>query len=180
MANWNLKVRTGPRDRAVLPDGDDALGEALFARVRATAEASGPPRPALLAITDDTVEQFDLPTLAAIEEPHRTRIIAAAAGRPELTCGAMAGTFRVHRGQDPQLRALVVFIEWPDNRWWTAWHPLDAQGRPVDGESMIRRAVDGAPLPRGVGGWFARVRREGLRLNRSEPEMVQPGLHLVH
>jgi hypothetical protein len=89
----------------------------------------------------------------------------------------------VRAGRTPQpVRALVVYLEWPDNRWWTAWQALDADGAPVGDEPQVRRAVEGYPRPGGMGGWFARARREGLRLNLEPVHRPgrQAGLDLVH
>ena len=184
MSRLRLRVRTGVRDPAMLPsDGDDALGEAMFDHLRRTAERKGPPRPALVALTSGQVEQFDVAAVHKNPEPTRSRLMAAIAGRPDLECGALAGTMQLTRGRNQRHRALMVFIEWPDNRWWTAWQLLDADGKPVEGEPVIRRAVDGWPRPRGVGGWFARCRREQLHLNvhrSAAPDVPQAGLNLVH
>lgn len=181
MPQWTLRVRTGPRDPKLLPLGDDALGEAMLTRLLDVARETGPPRPALVAVHPERVEQFDLATIHKAPEPHRTRLTASILGREELDCGVVAGTLMVQRPGGAKGRGLVVFIEWPDNRWWTAWHALGPDRQPVDGEATIRRAVDGWPRPRGVGGWFARVRREGLRLRVNRPlPQVQPGLALVH
>lgn len=181
MPQWTLRVRSGRRDPELLPTPDDALGESMFARLVDTAREKGPPRAAVVALHAERIEQFDLASVFEAPEPHRARLLASIAGRPELDCGALAGTMWVHRPGGKKVRGLVVFIEWPDNRWWTAWHPLDTRGKPIEGDPIIRRAVDGWPRPRGVGGWFARVRREGLKLRVNTPTpAAQPGLDLVH
>jgi hypothetical protein len=161
--------------------GDDELGTSVMGRLLETARERGLPRPALVAIHSSRVEQFELAAVRRAAEPHRTRLIASILGRPELECGVLAGTMTIERRGAPPARGLVVYIEWPDNRWWTAWHPVDASGAPVESEPSVRRAIDGWPMPRGVGGWFSRVRREGLRLRVQESNPVaQPGLELVH
>jgi hypothetical protein len=179
-----LRVRTSVRDPKMLPsDGDDALGEAMFGHLLTSATRKGPPRPALVALTGDQVEQFDVAAVHQYPEPARTRLMAAIAGRPDLECGAIAGTMQLTRGRIRRQRALMVFIEWPDNRWWTAWQLLDADGKPVEGEPVVRRAVDGWPRPRGIGGWFARCRREQLHLQMKRqvaPSSPQAGLNLIH
>lgn len=182
MPKWTLRIRSGKRDLALLPQADDALGQSVLGRLQETASKQGPPRAAVLAVHGDRIEQFDLAAVNEVPEVHRGRLLASIAGRQELECGMLAGTMRVSRSGGRQVRGLVVFIEWPDNRWWTAWQPLNEQGKPDEGhEPVIRRAVDGWPRPRGVGGWFSRVRREGLRLRVNLPTPVaQPGVDLVH
>ena len=78
---------------------------------------------------------------------------------------AVLGAFRF-RGQGPLNGAWVVsvFIEWPDNRWWTAWQPLGPTRALVGDAPQVRCALDGSPRPGGVGGWFALGRRKGLKL----------------
>lgn len=181
MRRWNLRVRKSTRNLELLPMDDEALGASVMERLISTAQERGLPRPALVAIHERRVEQFDLASVRRVADRHRTRLIASILGRPELECGMLAGTMTIERRGRAPARGLVVYIEWPDNRWWTAWHPVDESGTPIEGEPAIRRAVDGWPMPRGVGGWFARVRREGLRLRVREPNPVaQPGLELVH
>lgn len=181
MPQWSLRVRSGQRDLEILPREDEALGRAMFDRLIGITREKGPPRPALVALHPERVEQFDMRTVQSVPEPHRTRLMASIVGRGELECGVLAGTMRVARSRGRQVQGLVVFIEWPDNRWWTAWQPLGEDGQPVEQEPVIRRAVEGWPCPKGVGGWFARVRREGLNLRVQKPlASAQPGLDLVH
>lgn len=155
----------------------------MFEHLLQTVERKGPPRPALVALTAAKVEQFDVAAIHKTPEPTRSRLVASVVGRPELECGALAGTMQLTRGRTQRHRALMVFIEWPDNRWWTSWQLLQEDGTPVEDGRVIRRAVDGWPRPRGVGGWFARCRREQLHLHMrrtAAPDVAQAGLHLVH
>lgn len=184
MTRLRLRVRTSARDPKLLPsEGDDALGEAMFDHLVSTATRKGPPRPAVIALTHDQIEQFDAVAVQKHDEPARSRLMATIAGRPDLECGAIAGTMQLTRGRATRQRVLMVFIEWPDNRWWTAWQLLDEDGKPVEGEPVVRRAVDGWPRPRGIGGWFARCRREHLHLQMKRQvasDSPQAGLSLVH
>ena len=177
-----LRVHTGPRDLAHLPEDDDALGDAIFQKVRAATQ-KGLPRPAVLVIDATQVRQYDAIPLLRRVRADQGRLLAAVGGQADAECTALAGTLTVRAGsRSDSVRALVVYLEWPDNRWWTAWQLLDAGGKPVGDAPRVRRAVDGAPRPRGMGGWFARSRREGLRL-RMEPiprAGRQAGLDLVH
>ena len=97
------------------------------------------------------------------------------AGQSGVECVAMLGAFRF-RGRGPLNGQWVasVFIEWPDNRWWTAWQPIGPSRELVGLEPQIRTAWDGSPRPNGVGGWFARARREGLRLR---VQREKPAIH---
>ncbi len=171
-----VRVRTGPRDPARLPlDGDEALGQAMWSTL-AAAVGVGRPRPSLLVLWTDKIEQIDLHAIEA--HPRPVQLMAALAGRPDAACAAVAGVMALRRGRAPPVPAAALFIEWPDNRWWSAFCPLVGEGPP--GAPLVRRAVDGAPRPGGVGGWFARVRREGLHLQLQPAELPQPGLALVH
>lgn len=182
MARLQLRVHTGRRDPAQLPADDDALGEALFARV-VTAAGKGLPRPAVLVLEAEQIRQYDAVPLLKRAAADRGRLLAAVCGQSIAECTAFAGTLTVRAGRAAQpLRALVVYVEWPDNRWWTAWQFLDEDGAPVGDAPQIRRAVDGYPRPGGMGGWFARARRESLRLNLEPVPRPgrQAGLDLVH
>ena len=175
-----LRVQTGPRDHVRLPSEDDALGDALFAQVKAATER-GLPRPAMLVLDETQVRQFDAVPLLQRSSMDRGRLLAAVGGQPDAECAALAGSLTLRMGQRPT-RAIVVYLEWPDNRWWTAWQVLDDEGRPAGDGPQVRRAVDGAPRPGGLGGWFSRTRREGLRLKLEQrmPPGHQAGLDLVH
>jgi len=142
----------------------------------AAAVAQGRPRPSLLVLWPEKIEQIDLHAIEAHDRP--AQLLAALAGRPDAACAAVAGVMALLRGRAAPVPAAAIYIEWPDNRWWSAFCPLVAEGAP--GAPLIRRAVDGAPRPGGVGGWFARARREGLRLHLQPAELAQPGLALVH
>jgi hypothetical protein len=179
---FQLRVHEGPRDRDRFPSDGDALGRSLFGMLTDALE-KGLPRPALLCLDADRLRQVDIvPVLRSLDRD-RERMLAALGGQPELECAALAGTLalRTGRGQPPR-RALVVYLEWPDNRWWTAWQALTEDRALVGDEPVIRRAEDGWPRPGGVGGWFARARREGLtaRLERKPEPGHQAGLDLVH
>jgi hypothetical protein len=92
-------------------------------------------------------------------------MMAAIGGQTEASCSALVGVFKVRFGRMPQpQRAVICFIEWPDNRWWTCWQLLDSDRKLVGDAPVVRRAVDGWPRPNGVGGWFSMVRRTGLKL----------------
>lgn len=151
------------------PAEDDALGKQLSVLV-AGALARGLPRPAILVLRAEQVDWFDAVPLMQGEPVHRHRMIAAIAGQEGVEAVALLGTFRVRAGRGqpgrppPQQRALLSFIEWPDNRWWASWRMLGEDRQPISDAPIVRAAVDGWPRPGGVGGWFALARRRKLTL----------------
>lgn len=178
---FQLRIQTGPRDPDRLPLDEERLGMALFGRVT-EALPRGAPRPALLLLRDAEVQQLDVVPLLQAPLEHRERLLAAAVGQEGVRCAALAGALSLRRrvgGKVVGQRAVVVFLEYPDNRWWTAWQGVDEQRALVGDGPVLRRAVEGSPRPGGVGGWFARARREGLKLRLERPE-GQRGLDLVH
>lgn len=173
-----LFTRSGPRNPGMLPRGDDdALGHALFGRL-GEAIARGLPRPVVLVLQERWVDQVDIVPILSEPAPARERFLSALCGAPDAECSALVGVMRLSRPGRP--RAGIVYLEWPDNRWWTAYGLLGEDSRFAPGAPhLVRRAVDGWPRPGGVGGWFARARREGLRLDRTM-DAPQGGLGLVH
>lgn len=182
MQPFSLRIRTGPRDPAILPSDDDALGESLFGRTVATLD-KGFPRPVMLVLQEQQVDQVDVGPILRAPPPHRERMLSALAGQPAVTAAALVGTLSLERKRRGEVlarsRALVVYLEWPDNRWWTSWQIVDGARALVGDGPVTRRAIDGEPRPGGVGGWFARARREGLRLRMRRPPGME-GLDKVH
>jgi hypothetical protein len=166
-----------PRDSTRFPSADEALGHSLFGMV-CTGLERGLPRPTLLVLRPDQVDQFDLGGLNSATPPIRERMVAAMAGLEGTECVALVGALRVRApgAREPQ-RAVVVFIEWSDNRWWTAWQAVDSNNRLAGDEPVLRAAVDGWARPNGVGGWFARARREGLRLRTQSEQDLEATVH---
>ncbi len=170
-----IRIAVAPR-RASFPADDDALGEALFARVLA-AEGKGFP-PAVVVVRSDVVWTLDLrPFLKAALPVHA--VIASLAGMPDVEAVAFLGgvTRRDSRagervgapGAAPssdtsQAESLAgVFVEWRDGRWWGCFQPVTPEARWIATDSRdVLRARDGLARPRGLGGWFSRARFEGL------------------
>ncbi len=166
---FQLKTRTGPRDLERLPTDDDALGERLFGVLSATLER-GRPRPALLVLRPGQVDQVDMSTVLRHPRPEAWRLVAAFAGQQDVECVALVGALRVRaRGVPKPAPALVLYVEWPDNRWWTAWRFFDRERALLGEEPLVRRAVDGWPRPSGMGGWFSLARRTGVKLKVERP-----------
>jgi hypothetical protein len=165
-----LQVGARPRDPQEFPKEDDALGESL-ARMVLRSVSKGVPPPSALVLKPDQVEIIDLrPILKARLSVHR--FIAAAAGQPGVDAVALLAVLDLEDSGRPLGRSGTAFVEWPDNRWWHGYHLLGQSFRPVDDMPLVvRRAQDGAPRPRGFGGWFSRARfqRLSLRLERVVP-----------
>ena len=159
-----LRGSTSIPDPRRYPPEDDALGFALFAQVCAALKR-GTPSPAAFIFFPDRGDRFSLNSLSELPARSRNRLISAMAGQDGIECMAMLGAFRF-RGRGPLNGQWVAsaFLEWPDNRWWTAWQPIGPTRELVGLDPQVRAAVDGSPRPNGIGGWFARARRQGLKL----------------
>ncbi len=162
---FQLRVQVGPRDPERFPrSSDDALGEQLFA-MAAGVLARGLPRPAMIVMRSEQVDRLDVVPLLKAEPVHRVRMLAAIAGQDGVECAALIGALRIRIGPMKQpAQALVCFVEWPDNRWWTCWQLVGSDRTLVGSGPVVRKAVDGWPRPGGVGGWFSLARRAGLKL----------------
>ncbi|MCB9778146.1 MAG: hypothetical protein H6742_06255 [Alphaproteobacteria bacterium] len=158
-----LRVNSAARDPERFPLEDEALGAAIFARLCALLE-KGLPRPAYLVFREDRVEQVDALAVLRLPPPHSQRMLSAIAGQEGVLCVALAAPLTLRTGPSTGARCAVVFVEWPDNRWWTAWQPLSDDRELLGDEPAIRMATEGWPKPGGVGGWFAMARREALTL----------------
>ena len=158
-----LKVRISVAPRAAdFPAEDDALGEALMARVLA-AEGKGFP-PALVVVRSEVVWTLDLRPFLKAGLPIGV-VIASLAGMADVEAVAfLGGVTRRVAGEGEAERLAGVFVEWPDGRWWGCFQPVTAEARWVATDSReVLRARDGLARPRGLGGWFSRARFEGLR-----------------
>jgi len=163
-AGLKLRGFVGKRDTAAYPVDDDALGQALFERLTNALE-KGMPAPAIFVFYSGQIDRYSMVPLLQASRPIRHRYISAMAGGDQVECVALLGALRVRRqGVDGNHMALSVFIEWPDNRWWSGWQPLDQDRKLVGEGPTVRTALDGSPRPSGVGGWFAFARRTGVQL----------------
>ncbi len=164
MTSVRIRMAVAPRDDARFPpDDDEALGRALFDML-ATALDRGLPRPAFLIVRPDRVEQIDALPVLRLPQPRGAHMLSAAAGQEGVECVALVAPLTLRTGPRTGARAAVVFVEWPDNRWWTAWQPLDDERTLLGDAPAVRSAEEGWPKPGGVGGWFSTARRLGLRL----------------
>ncbi len=169
-----LRIRSSPRDPARLPEEDEALGQSFFTQLAASL-LRGLPRPALLLLRPAQVDQVDVLDVLRKPADQGHTLLAALCGQEGVECAALIGVLTVRTGPQRGARAAVVFVEWPDNRWWTAWQPMD-DSRVLVGEGpIVRAAVDGWPKPGGVGGWFAKARRLDLQLRLTKVEDTVEG-----
>ena len=175
-----IRIGIGPRDKQRFPLEDDALGMALYTRLEQMIGEKGLPRPAVLALQERQVLQYDiLPLLKNGADVHR--FVSAVAGQGEIEAVASVGLVKLgnpRRSKNGRLAAMC-FVEWPDTRWWGALRLLEGKAFREDWPVVFRCAVDGDPRPAGVGAWFSRARRENLRLN-AQIDGPQGGLNRVH
>lgn len=185
-----LRVRSGPR-AAVVPVGfepsglepaerarlaDDALGLAVM-RLLMGAFGAGAPPPAAVLFGGEHVHIVELLPLLRAGEALDGRGVSGLASVPDVVAMAVVGVFtRSGPGAAPT-RYAVAFVEWSDGRWWLGRRSVvEADGavqlNPL-AEVEVERAVDGAGKPRGLGGWFRRVRVEGLSA-RLSPRAEEP------
>ncbi len=158
-----LRAFVGERDLSRFPEDDDGLGRAVM-QVVEDALKKGRPRPGFFAFRGDQMDRFDLGPLMRAPRKRRDMFLAAIAGRRDIECVALLGVMRVGKGKrSGPGRSAVVYVEWPDNRWWTAWLPVGTVSE--EQELVVRTAEEGWPRPGGVGGWFSLARRTGVRLH---------------
>lgn len=160
---FELPVRVGPRPASTHAD-DDALGLWLVDALRG-ALAQGQAPPAAVIARSDRVEfllvepaaqvGLELPDLLA----GMSRSRAPDVDYPEAV--GLIGVFRKGEARDA-LPAALVFLEWPDCRWWSWSALLGVDGRLIPHSDERLRAVDGAALPGGLGGWWSLGRRARL------------------
>jgi hypothetical protein len=95
----------------------------------------------------------------------------------------LLGTFRVRRHRDdPGALVVQTFLEWSDCRWWQWRALLDAEGGILEGSEAELSAVQGDPLPRGLGRWWSTARRHNLSLHlrRQAPTPPVSTSQMVH
>ncbi|MEQ1507867.1 MAG: hypothetical protein ABMB14_36905, partial [Myxococcota bacterium] len=98
---------------------------------------------------------------------------------PALAVG-LAGRFVYRaRGVGPSPVGLV-FLEWPDCRWWSWRVVLDGAGAPVADSESRYCAVDGDALPGGLGRWWSLGRRSGRTVRYGDVVPAPTASALVH
>jgi hypothetical protein len=174
----SLRVHVEERKAENFPfDDDDSLGERLWERMEG--RIGRPLAPALIVLRNEQVDMLDLLPLVGAGASLQL-FASSAAGQPGVQCVALLGTPSLVRAGHLVGRAAVAFLEWPDNRWWQAFQPLDPSfGVMPDFGREVHRAVDGMPRPGGLGGWFSTARyfNLALKLERSVDTDDGPLVH---
>jgi hypothetical protein len=180
----SVRVASVFQDTTVL--SDEALGQELAERVRKAVERRQAPTVALIARPERldfvglrTVVEEQLPVQRFIAGLTRAHVDAVGAASAVGVMGTVGARTPDGSGRVPMA---VVFLEWPDCRWWY-WRALVDPVEQVlraDTET-VRRAVDGDPLPSGFGRWWTvgRHLRRSLRFDGWPPE-VADGAAMVH
>lgn len=175
MARLDLRLQTLTARDPWWPD-DDRLGERLAALVRENLPRNGAPTVGLVVRRDRIVL---VPLRPVVQAKWRVGWLLGGLARwhdegaPEAV--GLMGRIRVRKGKDePWAPLAVVFLEWPDGRWWHWRALLDSEGAIVEGTEAQTRAVDGLPRPSGLGGWWTLARRHkpNLKLERRLPPMA--------
>jgi hypothetical protein len=167
MSSLRTRVSQAARDPERFPtESDEALGQALLARVEALVAESKLPRPALLLFGPEQVTQVDLlPVQQTGANMHRF-IAACTRVDLEVDVVALVGVMglRLSRDSKQSIPAAMVFLERPDCRWWSAQRVLKEKKLSDELPARLRSAEEGWPRPGGLGGWWSRGRYEGLQL----------------
>lgn len=175
MANLRIRVRSLKLrdDTAIESLTDDQVGEALVGVLARAMDRGGAP-PVALGLRADRVDLFDLKPLVEqkVPLPHFITALTRNDFRAVGLMGRFRRTTRTKKGAEPQVSMAMVFLEWEDCRWWQ-WHGLaDDAGGLVDDTVTVRRAIDGDPMPAGLGRWWSRARMGGMRVQVAPAEKV--------
>lgn len=96
----------------------------------------------------------------------------------EAQCVGVVGRFNwKHHGKGPGVPVAMVFLEWPDGRWWHWRAAVDVSGNEIlEDTDILHRAIDGYPKPNTLGGWWSlgRRRRLNVHLNRKQNDRTEP------
>lgn len=180
MQHLRLRIRVLERRPA---DDDEAEGRFLADLVR-TALERGAASPVAVVVREVRTELVTLRGVVERGVPLPSFLAGLCASEPEgqsrPRAVGLAGRFmlrqRETRGRPPAAGAPVgvAFLEWPDCRWWQWRMLLDGEDRPVPDSETIRRALDGDPLPGGLGRWWSQSRRTGSTVRYGALEPLAP------
>lgn len=177
MSRLALKVRDLP---AWPSDDDGAVGRELVSLVEGAVARGGAPPAAVVLRPERTELVLLTPAVGAAVPFHRfmaglTRSAVADASAAEAV--GFIGTVRSVADERPgsETPMAVVFVEWPDCRWWF-WRAALAEGgrglRP--GSEIVISATDGDRMPDRLGRWWSLGRRLGLTVSlEREPKTQQ-------
>lgn len=174
MPTLSLRLQTLEPDDPWWPD-DDRLGEGLVGLVRRNL-ARGAPTTAVVVRRHKLVLMPMHPFAdAGIALP---MVLAGLArwtegGDPPEAIGLIGRVLQRRGGRGPAVPVALVFLEWPDGRWWRWRQVLDADGEPVEDGVELARAVDGLARPAGIGGYWtlARTRKPRIELRPRVPDV---------
>ena len=177
MSSMRVRIRSLERGEP-RPDSDE--GGRLVELVRRAVHTGQAPTTAVV-LRPQRVELIGLRPVVEARQPLWRFLAALTRTETEGSAEAVGVIGRVGlRGEGGRVPAAIVFLEWPDCRWWW-WRALLS---PTDGQVLtdtetIRCAVEGDPLPRGLGRWWSLGRRQRLavRLNRLD---APPSDAVVH
>ncbi|MEZ4319009.1 MAG: hypothetical protein R3F61_15955 [Myxococcota bacterium] len=165
---FQLPVQTLSRDTTLL--ADDELGETLVAMVRNAVPRGTAPT----VVTVARPERIDVIGLKPVVDHHipiQGFIASLTRADVEPTIGdaravGIMGTVKLRQsGQEAPAPMAVVFLEWPDNRWWLWRALIDPESKAILTETeTLTRAIDGDPMPVGFGRWWSLARRTGMRV----------------
>lgn len=172
MASLRLPVQRIPHASS----GDDALGAALKERVVGALE-TGAVAPMAVVCRH---AHIDLVPVYHLRERHiavdaflasMSRVVSES---DDVLAVGLAGRFRARLPGTGAKRAPValVFLEWTDCRWWLWRSLIDPDGHLVEAAGETFRAVDGDPLPAGLGRWWSIGRRRRLTVRFSVDEQA--------
>ena len=174
MTTTRFEIRSWPRPIATFLD--DALGEVLVERLRSSL-AAGATGSAPLVVRGAQIDLVRWDETGDVPFPVRMAMLAMT-DLGEAGGAEAVGVLGLFGGQ----RA-AVFLEWPDCRWWL-WEARVAEvdgGRCLVEDSVrVRRAVDGVPMPDGVGRWWSLGRRLGFRGALERAADASAGRQVVH
>ncbi len=144
--------------RADEPMSWEAEGRGLAEIVRRGLEGRGAPLVGV-AVRRKHVDLIDLaPVQEAGVSLHQFLAGLCVQGKRRGRLPEAVGVLGVLPAEEASVHALV-FVEWPDGRWWHWSARLEEDwGGVVEGSVQVRSAEAGHSLPEGLGGWWARGR----------------------
>jgi hypothetical protein len=174
-----LPIQMQTLHRGKWPDDDDDIGRELTALVR-NAVTKGRAPGSVVVFRAGRLDIIPMGPLiqnrvhmgAFIGGMTRSRLEEA--GSVDIV-GVM-GRFRWRpNGKDEGVAVAMVFLEWPDGRWWHWRAVIDpAAGGLREHSELLHRAEEGLPKPRSLGGWWSLGRRRSLSVQLSPRTPTPP------
>jgi hypothetical protein len=176
MARLDLRMQTLSPAEPWWPD-DEVLGGRLASLVKENLPRNGAPTVGLVVRRDKVVL---VPLRPVVQAKWRVAWLLGGLARWDEGDGApeaigLMGQIKVRKsGDDAWSPLAVVFLEWPDGRWWHWRGVLDGESGLLEGSEDQSRAVDGLARPSGLGGWWTLARRHqpDLKLERVLPPVA--------